>query len=77
VVLPSLVFPGLRHVPFPGFQNGLTSFVTLESDPIKKISFFFRPVEKDSFVLVNFVVGSDNVTLAVKKQQVRKIPSVF
>ena len=51
-------------------QDGSTSFLNLEGDPIKKMSFHFRPVERDSFVLAAFNVGDDNVTIAVKKQQV-------
>jgi len=52
------------------FQDGSTGFVNVERDPVKKFSFLFRPVEKESFVLANMAVGNDNVTIAVQNQQV-------
>ena len=59
------------------FQDGSTGFVNVERDPVKKISFLFRPTEKESFVLANLVVGTDNVTIAVQKQQVNLISKTF
>jgi len=44
--------------------------VSLVQPSTKQMSFLFKPSEKDTFDLVNLVVGLDNVTIGVVKQQV-------